>query len=79
MKLAMIDVHKMILAGEMDALMLLQVHDEIVLETPVEKVADTAEKTRRAMEAAGRDWGALSVELPADVKAGPNWLDMETV
>ncbi|HPI76938.1 MAG TPA: DNA polymerase I [bacterium] len=79
MKLAMIDVHKMILAGEMDALMLLQVHDEIVLETPAEKVADTAEKTRRAMEAAGRDWGALSVELPADVKAGPNWLDMETV
>ena len=79
MKLAMIRVYEMIRAGELEARLLLQVHDELVFEVSKPKVKDVAEKVRSAMENAGKGWYDFSVDLVVDAKAGPNWLDAEPV
>lgn len=79
MKLAMIRIHKMIRAGELDAKLLLQVHDELVFEVREEKLKEVAEKVKTALETCADGWYRFTVELTADVKAGPNWLDMEPV
>ncbi len=53
------------------ARILLQVHDELVLEAPAEEAEGTAALVRREMEGAA----ALEVPLLADVGIGANWLD----
>lgn len=54
---------------------LLQVHDELVLEAPEAEVDQAARLTREVMSTAF----ALNVPLVVDVEAGKNWLDMEAV
>lgn len=72
-KLAMIRMHRMLADTRLQARMLLQVHDEIVLEVPDAEI-DVAERiVREAMEEAFE----LRVPLKVDVEVGPNWLDME--
>lgn len=72
-KLAMIRMHRMLAETRVAARMLLQVHDEVVLEVP-EREVDVAEHlVREAME----DAFELLVPLKVDVEVGPNWLDME--
>jgi DNA polymerase-1 len=51
--------------------MLLQVHDELVLEVPEQEVAATTEAVRDAME---RVWD-LRVPLRVDVRHGANWAE----
>jgi len=77
MKLAMIRVHRRLPALEPDARMLLQVHDELLLETPDsrESVAAVAEAVRAEMESAY----PLRVPLTVDAKVGANWRDMEPI
>lgn len=53
------------------ARMVLQVHDELVLEAPTERVDETVSVVRDVMEAA---WD-LDVPLVADVSVGDNWLE----
>jgi len=53
------------------ARLLLQVHDELVLEAPAEEVPDLLATVRRVMEEAVR----LKVHLAVDVGSGDNWLD----
>ena len=55
--------------------MLLQVHDELVLEVPHEELAGVARLTKETME------GAYEFKAPlrVDMEAGPNWCDMEKV
>ncbi|MFA6447869.1 MAG: DNA polymerase I [bacterium] len=79
MKMAMIRVYKKTRAAELDAKLLLQVHDELVFEAAKDKVAEVAAIVREAMESAGEGWVDFKVKLVADVKAGPNWLDMEAI
>ncbi len=55
------------------ARMLLQVHDELLIEAPQEEVETVADLVKREMEKAAE----LSVPLVADVKTGPNWRDLE--
>jgi DNA polymerase-1 len=52
--------------------MLLQVHDELVFETPRAQLERLAALVRRLME------GAIELDVPLTVtlKAGPNWLEM---
>jgi DNA polymerase-1 len=50
--------------------MLLQVHDELVLECPAKELEETQALVRRCMEHAVE----LSVPLRVDVGAGENWL-----
>lgn len=72
MKQAMLDVHKNLPA---DARMLLQVHDELVFETPANSVASLAEFVKETMRTAME----ISVPLVVDVKVGENWLEAEGV
>ncbi len=72
-KLAMRNLHKRIRDEGLQAKMLLQVHDELVLELPHEELNVAAPLVRNEMESAF----ALDVPLRVDVEAGPNWYDME--
>ncbi|MGC9348816.1 MAG: DNA polymerase I [Anaerolineae bacterium] len=71
-KLAMIRLHGRLKDVGLGARMLLQVHDEVVLEVPQQEEATTSEVVREAMEAAI----TLDVPLKVDVEVGTNWLDM---
>ena len=51
--------------------MLLQVHDELIVEAPEQEVELAAEIVRREMEGAAE----LSVPLVVDIGVGDNWLD----
>ncbi len=73
MKLAMIHVQERLKAARYPARMLLQVHDELVLEVAKEALESVARLVIETMEAAFR----LDAPLRADARYGPNWLDME--
>jgi len=77
MKLAMIRVYRRLPEIEPKARMLLQVHDELLLESPDahEQVAEVAHAVRAEMEQAY----PLRVPLTVEAKAGHNWRDMESV
>ncbi len=74
-KLAMIRVDQRLRDEKLQALMLLQVHDELVFEAPEEETAVVAKLVKHEMEQVHQ----LDVPLIADVKAGKNWRDMSTV
>ena len=67
------NLHKRIRDESLKAKMLLQVHDELVLELPHEELNVVAPLVRKEMESAF----ALDVPLRVDIEAGPNWYDME--
>ncbi|MBK5291668.1 MAG: DNA polymerase I [Acidobacteriia bacterium] len=69
-KLAMIQIHKELQTG-WQSRMLLQVHDELVLEAPPEEVEPLREMVRSHMESVH----PLEVPLVADTGSGPNWRD----
>ena len=69
-KRAMIDLERALEGSKLAGRMLLQVHDELVLECPARELAETRELVRACMENAVK----LSVPLKVDVGAGPNWL-----
>jgi len=68
-KLAMIAIDKQ-LAGKQSR-MLLQVHDELVLECPPAELAEVSAMVKQTMEGVAR----LEVPLLADLNSGPNWRD----
>jgi len=69
-KLAMIQVHEEFKST--NARLLLQVHDELVVETPKSEAESTAELMRNIMETAID----LSVPLTVDVGVGSNWAEI---
>jgi DNA polymerase-1 len=73
MKIAMLRVHDALAESDLAAKMLLQVHDEIVLECPQEELAETAKLVQATMEAAY----PLDIPLRADARSGPNWGELE--
>ena len=72
-KLAMIRIDAKLRDEGSQALMLLQVHDELLFEVPDAEVAPLATMVKNEMQQVY----ALDVPLVADVKAGPNWRDMK--
>jgi DNA polymerase-1 len=72
MKLGMIRTAQALRASGSAARMLLQVHDELVFETPPEEVEPVAELAAEGMAAAIE----LVVPLVVDLKSGPNWRDL---
>jgi DNA polymerase-1 len=72
MKLGMIRTDRALRESGMAARLLLQVHDELVLEAPPEEVEPLAALLREAMGGAAE----LVVPLDVDVKVGDNWRDM---
>jgi DNA polymerase-1 len=71
-KLAMIEVDRWCAGeGRGDARLIMQVHDELVLEVREGAIARVTEAVRERMVAAGR--GALQVPLKVDIGRGANW------
>ena len=70
-KLAMIRIARVLEKQHMQSRMLLQVHDELVFETPSEEKNQLKELVRREMEKVAE----LSVPLVVEIGTGPNWRD----
>lgn len=70
-KLAMIEVYRRLREGGYKSRLLLQVHDELVLETTADEADAVDALLRDAMEHAA----ALSVPLTVDIHSGTNWAD----
>ncbi len=73
MRRAMVRLHRMLKAENMRARLLLQVHDELLVEAPAEEVERASELLREAMEGAD-DLLPLGVKLAAEVRTGASWL-----
>lgn len=73
MKIAMLRVPIAIAEAGLSAKMLLQVHDELVLEVPREELNTTAALVQKVMENAYQ----LSVPLITEARYGPNWGDLK--
>jgi DNA polymerase-1 len=71
-KMAMIRIDRRLKEENSQALMLLQVHDELLFEVPEDETAAVAAMVKKEMESVQR----LKVPLVADIKAGRNWRDM---
>jgi DNA polymerase-1 len=74
-KMAMLNLHRRLKAENRPARMLLQIHDELVFETPAGEVQDLAAVVVHEMTTALK----FDVPLKVDVAAGGNWLDVEGV
>ncbi len=74
-KRAMIAVDAALEARGLQSRLILQVHDELIVEAPDAEVPTVAVLLGRCMRSAG----ALRVPLEVDVHAGRNWLDMDPV
>ncbi len=72
-KQAMLLVTSRLAASGLPARLLLQIHDELVLEARAEDVPAVARLVRDAMTQAM----TLKVPLKVDVTSGDNWLDQE--
>jgi len=70
-KTAMLNLDKALTAANSPAKLLLQVHDELILECPKEKAKETAELVRREMENAVK----LKIPLRVSVETGKSWGD----
>ncbi|MAS33161.1 MAG: DNA polymerase I [Anaerolineaceae bacterium] len=75
MKKAMIDLYNALNKSHLDAQMILQVHDELVLEVPEDEIDETARLVVDVMEHTYE----LKAPLKANAEIGPNWRDMEPV
>lgn len=70
-KIAMVRIHERISATAMRSRMLLQVHDELVFETPPDEMDQLRDLVRDSMESAL----PLSVPIEVGIDEGDNWLD----
>jgi DNA polymerase-1 len=75
MKIAMLKVDSRLREKKLPGRMILQVHDELVLEVERSATNDVAHLLKEEMESA---W-ELSVPLLADVSTGQNWNEMEEI
>ncbi|MCR4437045.1 MAG: DNA polymerase I [Clostridiales bacterium] len=70
-KIAMVNVYRELQEKKLRSRLILQVHDELIIETYIEEKDEVAEILKRGMESAA----ALRVPLRADVKAGRTWYE----
>ena len=73
LKIAMREVHRKLREQGFAARMILQVHDELVLETPIAEMAHVVPLVVETMEAAYE----LKAPLRADPEFGENWYEMK--
>ena len=71
-KLAMIGVSRRLRAEMPGTKMILQVHDELIFETPIHDLEQAKQLVRSEMEGMGAQLD-LSVPLKVDLGVGPNW------
>jgi len=70
-KMAMIRLDRALKERGLEARLLIQVHDELLLEVPVREVEEVNGLLKEAMESVH----PLDVPLLAEVRSGPNWLE----
>ncbi len=75
LKLAMLRLHRALRERHQATQMILQVHDELVLEVPKEELPIVAPLVREVMESVY----PLRVPLKVDLSVGPNWEEMGSV
>jgi DNA polymerase-1 len=69
-KIAMVRVHHRLIREKLGARMILQVHDELLLEVPESEVEQTSAAVREEMESVHE----LAVPLVVDIGVGKNWM-----
>ncbi len=74
-KLAMVNIQRELTEHGFQAKMILQVHDELIFDSPAEEIDRLADLVRRCMENAL----VLDVPLVVDIKVGPNWHDVKRI
>ncbi|MBL8089409.1 MAG: DNA polymerase I [Anaerolineales bacterium] len=75
MKIAMIKIPPALQAKSLKAKMLLQVHDELVLEVPKKEIDETAKVVQKTMANAY----PMSIPLETEARAGKSWGEMEVI
>jgi len=75
-KLAMLNVYRRLQREKRQTRLLLQIHDELVFETPPEELNALAELVREEMTTPVEKTLGLQVPLRVDLASGPNWLDV---
>jgi DNA polymerase-1 len=68
----MIRLDRVLRTRKLDARMILQVHDELLLEAAKDQWKEAGELAKREMEGVAE----LKIPLKVDLKAGPNWAEM---
>ena len=71
MKMAMLRVDRALKSEGLDAKIVMQVHDELVIEVRDDQIEECRKLVKREMESAAE----LSVPLTVDVTVGKNWLE----
>lgn len=71
-KLAMLRVDRLLRERQLEAAMILQVHDELIFDVPKKELKAVAKMAKAAME------GAVELEVPlkVELKYGPNWYQL---
>jgi DNA polymerase-1 len=73
-KMAMTSLHNALREFRHETAILLQVHDELVLEAPMAEVESASKMVQQKMEQAAK----LDVPLVVDIGVGDNWLDAKS-
>lgn len=70
-KLAMLEIDRLLTARGLEGYMVLQIHDELIFEAPDEEISELEPLVRQAME------GVFSLKVPliVDVAVGKNWAE----
>jgi len=68
-KMTMINLHEALLNSEIDARIVMQVHDELVFEVAEKDIESLTDMVRKEMESAAE----LDVPLLVDIGVGDNW------
>jgi DNA polymerase-1 len=72
MKIAMIEIDRRLQAGGFQSKLIIQVHDEVVLDCPPDELQDVKKLVTDCMENALK----LSVPLSVNVSTGESWMDL---
>ncbi len=75
MKIAMLKIPPALKKAKLNGKMLLQVHDELVLECPKDELEKTATLVKETMAKAYE----LDIPLSTEARYGPNWGEMKTI
>ena len=70
-KIAMVRVAKRLAAEKMESKLILQIHDELLIEAPQQE----AEKAREILEEEMKAAASLRVELETDCHIGSDWYE----
>jgi len=74
-KMAMVKIAEQIKKSGLKSKMILQIHDELVFDLPIEELDVLSRMVKEEMEQVRK----LDVPIKIDMKKGKNWLDMEAV